>query len=97
MQARGHGVDCNEVFWVEGSRSGDGAESDGPTAYDCNCAVLDLRGFELREAVADGVELGGGVNYGEWGWVRVGLSAGLLTPVLRGMLVFVECEIDNGD
>lgn len=47
LQARGHGVDCNEVFWVEGSCGSDGAESDRPTAYDCNYAFSYLRGFEL--------------------------------------------------
>ena len=57
MQARGHGIYCDEVFWVEGPCGGDGAESNGPTAYDCNCDVLDLWGFELGEAIADGVEL----------------------------------------
>jgi len=46
------------VFWVEGSCDGDGAEPNGPAAYDYNRAVLNLGGFELGEAVADGVELG---------------------------------------
>lgn len=58
MQARGNGVNCNKMFWVECSCSGDGAEPNGPAAYDYNCAVFNLGGFELGEAVADGVELG---------------------------------------
>lgn len=57
MQTRGHGIDCDKVLWVEGSCGGNCAKSNGTTAYNYNCALVNLRGVELREAVADGIEL----------------------------------------